>query len=301
MSDQWIRKASLIVADGEEGLDLSELHFKFKVDQSDLETPNNCIIRVYNLSDKTAQAVEKEYTRVVLQAGYQNGAFGIIFDGTIKQVRRGRENATDKYLDILAADGDIASNFGVVSSTLSAGATPEDQTRVLADAMGVDQGYVSYGIGATLPRGKVLYGMARDHLRRLSQTAGSTWSIQNGKIQVVPLSSYLPSEAVVLTSRTGLIGLPEQTEDGIKCKCLLNPKIRIGSQVQIDNASIQRQQISFEYTAFNIFPTIADDGFYKVLVAEFEGDTRGNPWYTNIVGLVIDKTSPPQNSVKPYG
>jgi hypothetical protein len=55
-------------------------------------------------------------TGVALQAGCQTGAFGIIFDGTIKQGLRGRENPTDKQLDILATDGDIPYNQGAVTS-----------------------------------------------------------------------------------------------------------------------------------------------------------------------------------------
>ncbi|MGC8165472.1 hypothetical protein ACP3WT_28400, partial [Salmonella enterica] len=68
----------------------------------------------------TRQRIEQEFTRIVLQAGYA-GNYGIIFDGSVKQVRRGRENQTDTYLDITAADGDSAYNFAVVNTSLAAG------------------------------------------------------------------------------------------------------------------------------------------------------------------------------------
>jgi hypothetical protein len=69
---------------------LSALRVVFHVRRGDLQTPNSAAIRVYNVSETTKQRIEKEFTRVVLQGGYQ-GNFGIIFDGTIKQVRRGQE------------------------------------------------------------------------------------------------------------------------------------------------------------------------------------------------------------------
>lgn len=289
--DQWIRKATLVVSDDSDGLDLSELHFKFDVMQSDFESPDNSYIRVYNLSDSTAKKIQNEFTKVTLQAGYQNGAFGTIFSGTIKQTKRGRENATDKYLDIIATDSDINYNFGVVNKTLEAGAEPSDISSALASAMDASISYESYNVGASLPRGKVLYGMARTHMRALAKTTKTTWSLQDGKLVIIPKTGYLPNEAVVLNSKTGLVGLPEQTEDGIKAVCLLNPNIVIGSRVQIDNESIQKQTFSTSYTAINMYPSIAADGIYRVLVAEYHGDTRGHEWYTTITGLTINETN----------
>ena len=52
----------------------------------------------------------KKNPAVMLQAGYENGAYGIIFSGTILRIRTGRESATDTFLEIMAADGDIAFN-----------------------------------------------------------------------------------------------------------------------------------------------------------------------------------------------
>jgi hypothetical protein len=36
---------------------------------------------------------------------YRDGAYGIIFQGTIKRIKTGRENATDTFIEIMAADG----------------------------------------------------------------------------------------------------------------------------------------------------------------------------------------------------
>lgn len=316
--DQWIRKASLFVGgkytvttiengnsistSGERYFDLSNMHFTFNVQQSDIETPNNCSVRIFNLSDATAKMVKEEFTRIVIQAGYENGAFGVIFDGTIRQVRAGKVNAVDKYLDIYAADNDLGFNFGTISTTLAAGSSPDDQAGALAKAMGADVGYTSYATGAALPRGKVLYGMARDHMRALAKTTGTTWSVQNGKMQVVPLTGYVPGAEVTLTAKTGLIGLPEQTQDGIKADCLLNPKIVVGGSVKIDNASIQKYIYAqgsnlymspdeLAYFGSLAAPSISSDGVYRVLVAEHDGDTRGTSWYTRLVCLAVNQTT----------
>lgn len=319
MTTQFIRKATLIVSgrkgnnpsayDAGSGLDLSEARFRFSTQQQDVESPNNCSIRVYNLSDETVRKVKGEYDRVTLQAGY-DGAYGVIFDGTIKQFRVGRESNIDSYLDILAADGDLGYNFGIVNKTLAAGASPQQRVDAIIESMGpygVTKGYVGPLVGGTLPRGKVLFGMARAALRAEVKTSGCTWNIQNGEVQVIPLDGYLPGEAVELTALTGLIGLPEATADGVRARCLLNPKITVGGLVKIDNASINQtlQQnpnaapIAYnQWTGLQFLAKTTTDGIYRVLVVEHEGDTRGLSWESKLICLAVD---PATLKVKPYG
>lgn len=319
MSDvQFGRKATLLVAGGGEGLDLSDTHFKFEVRNSDNEGPNTASIRIYNLSVGTVKRITGrtpvEYTRIVLQAGYE-GSFGVIFDGTIKQFRRGRENATDTYLDILAAASDLEYNFGVCNITLAAGATHEQIVNVVSKSMGLQPGSVKADdalrtTGGALPRGKVLWGLGRLHLRNLAASMGSTWTIEDGKVNVTPLTGYLPGKAVVLSPLTGMVGVPEQTDQGVRVKCLLNPRLRIGALVQIDQASVNQTfaQASsalpagqLPYDKYAGLVTLADvtaDGYYRCYVAEFVGDTRGQEWYTEIVGLAVDISS---DTVKAYG
>lgn len=306
MSDQYLRKCDLIVSEGGSGLNLTGLRIAFKTVQSDVQTPNHAVIRVYNLSDQTAQSVQKEFTAVRLQAGYETGAFGAIFTGTIKQVRRGRVSPTDTYLDILAADGDKPYNQGFISKSLAAGATAEDERKALVDAFGIPSGYVADLPAAAAQRGQVKFGMARDHMRDLAASNDMTWSIQDGQVQMIPNTGYRPGEAVVLNSNTGMIGLPVQTEGGVLVKCLLNPNIKIGSLLQIDNASIQRDLYGGKLLNApgrledlqGFKPKITDDGFYRVYVNEFEGDTHGQPWYNDITCLAIDRSSAPGQSVK---
>lgn len=314
-NDQYLRRASLMLVDGEKALDLSEMHFRFKTSQQDEESPNNCMIRVYNLTEDTVKRIRGEYSRVVLQAGYQEAAFGVIFDGTIRQYRQGKEpDNISTYLDILAADGDLAYNFSTISTTVYAGTTAGERVAAVVQSMapqGVTAGQLLIpSTGGVLPRGKVLFGMARAILRAETQTQGATWNINNGQVNVIPLDGYLPSEAVVLTDQSGLIGRVEQTEDGMRCTALLNPKLIVGGLVKIDNASINKtsaaagQELPTGQLAYNRYAGVqllaseAADGLYRIYVAEFVGDTRGEDWYTELVCLSID---PVTMKCKRYG
>lgn len=301
-AQQYLRACTLIVATSSgQGLDLSKLRIKFKIKRSDTVTPNTADIRVYNLDEETAILIRKEFTRVILQAGYQSN-FGVIFQGNIKQVILGRESATDTFIDIVAGDGDRAYNFAILNTTLQAGSNQNDQIKAAANAMavkGTSLGYVGDLPTTQLPRGKVMYGNARKYLSDSAETSGKIWSIQDEKITFVGKSTYLPGTAVVLTSKTGMIGTPQQANEGVNVKCLLNPQIKIGGRIKIDNASIQRFKIdlSVPNSPANIPAPLTADGVYYVLVAEHSGDTRGVEWYTSLICLNIDVTTNPINSV----
>lgn len=240
----------------------------------------------------------------------------MIFDGTIKQFRFGRESAVTTYLDLLVADGDIAYNFATCNTSCAAGTTRAERLDKAMSAMnskGVSAGQLLIdSTGGVLPRGKVLFGLARGLIRAECQSIGATWSIQNGKINVIPLDGYLPGEAVVLNSATGLIGRPEQTADGLRLRCLLNPKIQVGGLIQVDNESINQTvqkdgqgpsegnaMLPYnQYAGLQQFATITNDGVYRVFVVEAKGDTRGQDWYLDIIALTVN---PVTNKVKPYG
>ncbi|NMZ76622.1 hypothetical protein HBO32_26235 [Pseudomonas nitroreducens] len=317
---QYLRSIKLTIGDNTEALDLSELRIRFAIRRGDISTPNSADIRVYNVSDKTAQLVQTEFTRVRLEAGYE-GNFGVIFDGTVIQVRRGRESQTDTYLDITAADGDSAYNFAVVNTSLAAGATLDDQLGVCLKAMkdhGVTLGYAPPLPQQALPRGKVMFGMVRDYLDGITAAAAAKWSIQDGKLYIIPLGNYLPGEALPINAATGMVGLPEQTNGGINVKMLLNPSVKIGRLIRLNNSSIQQYRFNPSIKAGADNAMIAmqnklnDDGLYYVMIANHSGDTRGNDWYTDTVCLAVDASVPrellpsstaadPVTPIKPFG
>lgn len=290
---QWLRACSLIVADASgQGLELGSLRVVFKTVKGDFETPNSAEIRLYNLSQDTANRIRNEFTRVVLQAGYESNK-GVIFDGNIRQVIRGRESGTDTFLDIIASDGDRAYNFATINKTLSAGSTSGDRISACQDAFsekGAGQGHIPDLEEKALPRGKVMYGMARKYMRDEADSNDCSWSFQEGKMQLVKNDSYLPGEAVVLTHETGLIGTPEQTNEGIKVRALINPKLRMGGRIKLDNKSIQEAKTDLKQSSVRP-PRTDADGFYRILKAEYTGDTRGNDWYVDMICIGIDDTS----------
>jgi hypothetical protein len=303
-TDLYPRKCGLVVTTGAKALDLSELRIRFQVEAMDIDRPQTAAIRVYNLSDATAKQIKAEYQSVSLQAGFQNGQFGVIFSGTIMQYRRGRESAIDSYVDLLCAAGDKAHNASLISKTLAAGSSLNDRAQAALAQMQKDDPTVvkgefptDLGTGGILPRGKVLFGLSRAAMSDVADTNASSWSIgPDGVLRMVKLTGYAAGDIVKLTSRTGMVLIPEQTQNGIKVSCLLNPLIKVGGRVQIDNKSINTttvQQQGFPaYSDIALFASTAADGIYRAIVIEHHGDTRGPEWDTDLVCLALDPSSP---------
>jgi len=314
---QWIRKIGLIVFSGNKAIDLSEFRIKFNTQAASVETPNSVAIRVYNLADATVQKITEkgEFSDVALNAGYEGGNYGLIFKGTIKQYRIGRESATDNYLDILASDGDLGFNQGYINTTLASGYTLEDVTKACQAGMPsttlAPTGGIKFSGGGNFLnpqlRGTVLFGLPRIHMRNCAATLNAAWSIQNGALTLIPKTGYLPGEAVKINVGTGLIGIPEQTDEGVNIRCLLNSSIKVGGLIRLNNKELQRlmssggnpyntpynQRAGIQFNA-----PLSDDGTYMAFGIEHEGDTRGHDWYTNLICLAVDTTAPASNSVR---
>lgn len=325
MSTLFGRRASLWLTSGTQVLDLSEMQFQFHTHAPDMGSPWHAEIRVFNLSQATVNQIRGEFSGVTVQAGYgDQGAYGVVFDGTVKQYRIGRDNATDTFLEIFATDGDMAHNYGVIATTLAGGNDNAARAKALNDS------FTKYGApmesdkplptGGILPRGKVMFGMTRDYMNDACASTGQTWFIEHGRVVTVPLTGYRAGDAIVLTSATGLLGRPEQTNGGVLATCLLNPNIRTGTLVRIDNSSINQIAVAkgnpfnAPYDQWiaaqppNTDPTVkgfdsqmlaklAADGVYKVLVAEHHGDTRGQDWCTDITCIALNQVT---DTVNPY-
>ena len=296
MAEQYDRVCRVTIEGGGKALDASQMRIRFDVHQADSQTPHHVNIFIYNLSKTTAQAIRKEFKTVTLEAGFQSGT-GVIFKGEIVQVRILRENVTDTVVHILATSAQRATNFATVNKSLAAGHTFKDRIDVAAKALGelgVTVGHIDDLGSRKFPRGFACFGMASDLLREVCFATGSSWHITNGRLNVVKNDGALPGNVIVLNSDTGMIGLPEQTLDGVVVRCLLNYRILPAQKIKIDESSIQQAAFNPSYGAgasnelLKNQLGLAADGIYKALLVEHNGDTRGPNWYTEIVCVKAD-------------
>lgn len=290
---------------GGQGLELGALRITFNVHKKTLQTPDLFDCRIYNLSPETRQKI-MQFGRVQLSAGYQFANYGMIFDGTVVQYRHGKENPTDTYLEIIAGDGDKL-NGATSFRRFDAGTKESEAISTLVKDTGFPLGYISQSIGnQQLVRPWVIAGTTQQYLREMAQKYGSTFWVDQGKLYMVTHDEYLNNEAVVLAPTTGLVDIPEDTPNGIQCRCLINPKIKLGGRVKLDKtliSGVAYQPGGTEMTgaSFEGFKSAArlnadveipqptsPTGDYKIIMMEISGDTRGKPWYMDLVCIATD-------------
>ncbi|NHB93625.1 phage protein [Photorhabdus cinerea] len=291
MTKQWIRECHLIVVDEKgEKVDLSNLKIIFDIKIAESSYPATGIFTIYNLNDATSNKLRKnEFKAIKFVAGYK-GNSGQIFSGQIQYTHIKRDSPTDTCVVIQAADGDEPHNYATVNTTIAAGYSQADLDHLLM------RDIAKYGITAGLraefrksasPRGKVLFGMHRNAVSDLAKQCDANWRYEDNQLHIVPKNKYL-TEAVVLTLKTGLIGMPEQTiGSGINVTCLINPNIRPGTLIRLDNRSIQPANLSTGETSepgdHEKPATLDADGDYIVFNVNYIGDTRETEWYMKMM------------------
>lgn len=312
---QWLRYFRLVVASDEsnqQAIDLSEFRCKFRISQAVIGKPCTAEITVYNVSKETVDKlgvgtnqIENKGMRVIIEAGYQDH-HGIIFQGDLWWKSTGRESETETFMRLVAATGDRARQYAVMNVSVAKGSTQEDIFKKVCSVMkakGVDSKNVSVPFMDTrLPRGKVLFKMATDAMNGIADTNNFDWGYGVDGFVAVPKDPVFNQNetVIVLNSDTGLIGRPELDEDGLDVQALLNPKLEIGTLIQIDNASVQRNSydttVSEGAVKKNLAVTddfLSADGIYRVISREHVGDTRGDDWYTNLIVVGVSSATQP--------
>lgn len=204
----------LVLSMGDDLPGLEQLRIRFEVHQTDgASTPNWAVIRVYNLAPSTVPGiVSKIYNRVTLQAGYRTGRYATIFDGNIIYVKFGKETPVDTFLEIYANDSDLAHKYATVNTTLMPGANgPQDRWKPISSAFtaqGATDGQQVPGANPTQARPTVMYGQAQSEADVLARTQQMVWSIQQGKLIILPGTMSLPGETAVINAATGMVGFP---------------------------------------------------------------------------------------------
>jgi hypothetical protein len=307
-SVQYIRKLSAVVAKSSgQGIDFAQFRCVFTVRRGDFQTPNSCDLRIFNLSTQTQNLIAgSEFTTLSISAGYP-GNFGLIFQGSIKQFRKGRVDGKDRFVDITAADGDEAFNFSTIFYSAPAGTPPSGIQAALLTAFQskkfnqqIVQGYQPNFTQNGCVRGQVLCGSVRKEARTFAKTQQCKWSIQDGKYVNIPLTSFIPAAQIpVISPTTGLLDVPEQTPQGLRLKVLLNPNMKIGQMIQLQNTQVNQLRFGLgidgatqrnNSQANTNLNSANPSSLYYVMAANHRGDTRGHgdDWVTEMTCLAVD-------------
>lgn len=271
-----------------EDLVTEDLRLVFHVTKTLEKEPNTMSVTVFNLSDSSRSLLDAVGMKMVLEAGYKNKDLGtdtraVIFSGQSRLCDH-THDSEDWETRIQCGDGERLYQTVRMVKCFAPGYSFEDAINVVADTLKVNKGNLSEALkNGGLPFKKFEHGMpvngsAVDVFNSLMKTAGYTWSIQQGALQLIKKGDQLVQEAVVLSKDTGLIGSPEHTAPHkskkpsfLTAKCLLNPKIRPGCTVRMDSIQVK--------------------GDFIVHKVVHVGDTHGNEWSSHFEALASTKST----------
>lgn len=264
------------------------------------------------------QAVIQEGDIVTVAAGYQADYTPpsippSIWTGPIFYTIQDRIDVVDQRLIIHCLLNRALTTQNFLNATLPARSTQFSQAQFIAqkslNPIQINTSQVQNAIESAepqrgaqnLPRAKSYFGNPHHYLTALAdQNNLTSWfdnkawnvdSLQN------PLGDLVATYAPVVPTggppsrvdnvTLSLIGQPQQTQLGVNFRVLLDPTVQIVSplpQVAIQLQFIRQAPIAYPLPAGSGPPVPLVDK-YAVVGVRFIGDTRGNPWYSEITGI----------------
>lgn len=264
------------------------------------------------------QAVIQEGDVITIAAGYQADypypqTPPIIFSGPIFYTIQDRVDVVDQRLIIHCLINRALTTQNFLNATLPATSTQFTQAQFIASnavtKIPLNTQQIQNSINSAtpqraaqqLPRGKSYFGTPHTYLNALAEQNGLLSWIDGHTFNMASLqfpvgnvvSSYGPLNLLGGPSandhglKLSLIGQPQQTQLGVNMRVLLDPTVQVFApliQVGLDLQYVRQAPIPYAPTGNMNSLILPLKSQYVVVGVTIRGDTRGNPWYTDIIG-----------------
>jgi len=250
------------------GVDVSELDCVFKVKKNLKREANTCGLTLYNLSPASRALLETPKKLVLrLEAGYP-GHVAQLYLGEVRAAQSMREGSN---IITRVETGDSEKEIQSAHINLSVGpkVPAEVALQAIVRELKIGEGNLPVVIAKLRARGvapfgpgTLIFGSAARALDDICRSADLEWSIQDGVLQILDRGKALESQAVLLSSDSGLLGSPTIDHKGIvSFKALIQPDLRPGHKVAFDTMAFK-----------------ATKG-YRIQEVDYTGDTKGTEWF----------------------
>lgn len=237
---------------------------------------NSGTVTITNLSKARRNQLGDEFDKLTLEVGYKDAGYSVILKGDIRDVTHAK-TSPDVETTIEVGDGDKAVQTGSVSKTFPSGTKPKEIVEYLAKKLpGVEVGQIK-GLD-DLPKTKrptTVYGRTYRELDEQGRQHGFYWSMQNGKFQALKNDESLGG-SILISAETGMIGVAEPTDKGVKVKCLLNPAIEPGKTIKVKSGFLD------ESSGRDKRDSDDGGGEFRVASVSLQGSTRAEDWYCDV-------------------
>lgn len=248
---------------GQVGNVYTQLKTTFDIDKQIISSPNKSKIEVYNLTANQRKniAISNPATGQIgdiirLDAGYE-GIVETLFIGDIARAKTTRKGP-DIVTEFECGDTEKLLVYSHFEQSYPPGVTLVQIIKDCAVALGTNIGSI-LGVPTKVYNSGVSFsGSVKSILDKLLVEPQLEWSVQNGTLNILPITAHLGQAAVLVSQTTGMIGVPSQGEGFVQFDSLLNPKLVPGALVVLESEVI--------------------NGSFKLRRAHFEGDSHGQKW-----------------------
>lgn len=251
---------------------LESHNISFEISKSNTPSNNEASITVYNTSDTLVSFLEKNAgldTYIKLEVGYGDEDLKELFLGSISGVTD-EFTTTDRKTKIKCGDGYAYTKEQKTSKSYKKGTTFSRIVDDMVEDLGVPKGTFIPPEGET--KKPVVYnGVIKEIMTTIAKDIDYDFSIQDGRVDMVPFKYSKGPTVKVISPDSGLIGSPtpmdtssgqrqENKEDkkAVRVKCLIDPAVRPNSKIKLESRKY--------------------NGFFKVNKVDFSGELEGGEW-----------------------
>ncbi len=253
-------------ADEPGSAELRHLYIHFRIRREARSTPAEGFIEIYNLTPRSEARIRERAERVMLKAGYE-GRSEIIFDGDIRRVERVRQELD--RITMIHIGGMVAKQQKATFNRTYQGDTPI--RTIYTDAIAT----LGFDLGPfdLIPEDAVETDFRYDGptgllLDQLLLPYGLKWFEEDGVARVTAIGKSTDDrqEGVLITERTGMIGTPTVTDDGLRVNTLLDVRLKLDTKCRVESSILEDE--------------MSGNQIYKVINLVHAGDNREGQFNT---------------------
>lgn len=157
---------------------------------------------------------------------------GVVFQGDITTAFADFNTSPDITMNIEAQTGSYAS---LIPSKQEA-ARGEAKAAALIEKFAIEAGYAFRNEGVTgSVKNVVLNGSPVEKMKDIADQMGIELLIDDDTVIIIPAGGVRGGNAVLLSAKSGLVGYPTFTQDGISLKAFYNASFKLGGLVKVES------------------------------------------------------------------
>lgn len=260
---------------------LSNLRTAFSVQKNLAWSANTASVKIWNLSQEKRNRIKDYGDQVIVSAGYsEDTGEQLLFIGNTTQVSHAYEQP-EIITTLDCGDGERILNQKHISVSFKENVPVRQVIETIAQQMELTISEFTPTDNVVYEQGFEFIGMGKNAIDKTVARLGLKWSVQNSKLQIIPLFGTTSKPAVEINADTGMIGIPQRFTDkraalylggpktGYIVTTTLRPDILPG-----DLVNVKSQRIGL-------------DGPYSVYSIKHEGDTFGPNWRSTMEIILI--------------